>query len=127
MPVSIVALGWWCPQIVLTATTVRLPPLRSQDFDTDHVVTIALRPERQGCEPPPEVAATLRLCCSLRRANRVYSPGWQPVARGAGRFAPPRLRPSCNLGTSSLTLLVSSRQTRLTSAARWRKVWRRTR
>ena len=33
------------PQIVLTATTVRLPTLRSQDFDTDHAVTIALRPE----------------------------------------------------------------------------------
>ena len=127
MPVSIVALGWWCPQIVLTATTVRLPTLRSQDFDTNHAVTIALRPERQGCEPPPEVAAILRLCCGLRRVNRVYSPGWQPDECGAGRFAPPRLRPSCNLGTTSLTLLVSSRQTRLTSAVRWWNVWRRTR
>ena len=29
-----------------------------------------------------------------------------------------RFLPSCNLGTTSLTLLVSSRQTRLTSAAR---------
>ena len=92
MPVSIVALGWWCPQIVLTATTVRLPTLRSQDFDTDHAITIVLRPEQQGCGPPPEVATTLRLRFGLRQANRVYSPGWQPVACGVGRFAPPRLR-----------------------------------
>lgn len=122
MSVSIVALGWWCPQIVLTATTVRLPTLRSQDFDTDHAVTIALRPERQGCGPPPEAATTLRLCFGLRQANRVYLPGWQPVVCAAlGEsllHASVRLRPSCVLGTASLTLLVSSRQTRLTSAAR---------
>ena len=93
MSVSIVALGWWCPQIVLTATTVRLPTLRSQDFDTDHAVTIALRPERHGCGPPPEAATTLRLCFGLRQANRVYLPGWQPVVCAAlGEFAPPRLR-----------------------------------
>ncbi|WP_309340981.1 hypothetical protein, partial [Actinomyces viscosus] len=92
------------PQIVLTATTVRLPTLRSQDFDTDRAVTIALRSEWRGCVSSPEVAAIQCLRCCLKLANRVYSPGWQPdvyaALDGSLLHASCASTPSCNLGTT---------------------------
>ena len=66
-----------------------------------------------------EASRHLTFVLSLRQTNCVNCLG------GDHHCSTPRLLhafvrflPSCNLGTSSLTLLVSSRQTRLTSAAR---------
>lgn len=71
-----------------------------------------------------EASRHLTFVLLLRQTNCVIGFGGHHHGSTAWPSSTPSCSsyPLCNLGTTFLTRLVSSRQTRLTSAARWRKV-----